>query len=511
MTESAAVTAFLEQSPDALHLRGDPGSPGKYPRVLVSVADVAALRACEVARGVKAPVVGVYVASASAALSLRPKPEWPRLVALRSNEAADGRGWITVLRFARPVAVAEVVAELGRQAVWPDRRGNEGLWVVGSEKVEADVLSATAYDGVGPLDERVLNPIGFLADAPDPVVDLAALDLSRGVTAGLVASLRSVSGVDVSWEVPEVESAVAGLAMAGVPLRSATEVPHGLRHLAPTLTARVDLTDPVAREEHSIELRRAALRSYSESSWRRRVADDVGIRVATEPSVSVVLATKRPEMLDHALAQIARQRGVDSLEVVVAPHGFELEAVRLPEASAVCSVTVLPQPESAVFGDVLAAAVEAASGDVVLKMDDDDWYSPDFIADLLLARRYSGAELVGCAAEYHYLTEQDLTIKRGHPAECYARFVAGGTMMIDRALLRAVGSFRSVPRWVDAQLLAAVLAAGGAVYRTHGLGYVLRRNPTGHTWEADLDFLLDPARVAASYRGFTPSRLLTLP
>ncbi len=168
----------------------------------------------------------------------------------------------------------------------------------------------------------------------------------------------------------------------------------------------------------------------------------------------------------------------------------------------------MPQPDGALFGDVLNAAALATSGDVVLKMDDDDWYAPDAIADLLRARAYSGAELVGMPPEFHYLTEQDLTVTRGHPSELYTTFVAGGTMLVDRAMLREVGGFRSVRKFVDAQLLEGVLAAGGAVYRTHGLGYVLRRNPTGHTWAADLDFLLDPARVRATYPGFRPSRLL---
>jgi hypothetical protein len=144
----------------------------------------------------------------------------------------------------------------------------------------------------------------------------------------------------------------------------------------------------------------------------------------------------------------------------------------------------------------------------VLKMDDDDWYSSDFVADLLLARAYSGAQMVGTPAEFHYLAEKDVTVRRGHKAELYAPFIAGGTMLVERGLLREVGGFRSVRRYVDAQLIAAVQRAGAATYRTHGLGYLLRRNATGHTWQVDDDYLLDPTRVAEIRPGFAPSRLL---
>ena len=85
----------------------------------------------------------------------------------------------------------------------------------------------------------------------------------------------------------------------------------------------------------------------------------------------------------------------------------------------------------------------------------------------------------------------------------YARGVAG-------VKEGEVGGFRSVRKYVDAQLLAAVERAGGSVYRTHGLGYVLRRNPSGHTWQVDADYLLDPSRVWSIEDGFRPSRLLAV-
>jgi hypothetical protein len=224
--------------------------------------------------------------------------------------------------------------------------------------------------------------------------------------------------------------------------------------------------------------------------------------------VSVVMATRRPELLEHALDQVARQRGIDRLQLVLAPHGFEVDAARLAELGAGLRIEQVPMPEEVVFGDVLDAAAGTAAGDVVVKMDDDDWYAPDVIADLLLARGYSGAELVGMPDDVYYLEPTDETVRLGQRSEVYRQFVAGGTLMLDRALLHEVGGFRSVRRHVDAELIAAVRAAGGATYRTHGLGYVLRRTDSGHTWQADLDDLR--SRATETRPGFAPGRLMEL-
>ncbi len=302
--------------------------------------------------------------------------------------------------------------------------------------------------------------------------------------------------------------------MAGVPIAAGSVADDVARllgpHVAAALTAPVDLTDSVAREEHSVVLRRLALREFSVEAWRRHLVEQSSRHPASPPSVSVVLATKRPEMLGFALRQVAKQRGRD-VQLVLAPHGFEPDPAMVRELAGdrvARSLVLLPRDESEVFGDVLAAAAARADGDLVLKMDDDDWYGPDFVSDLLLARAYSGAEVVGMPSEYHYLAPKNVTVRRGHRAELYAHFVAGGTLLIERGLLRAVGSFRPVRRYVDAQLLAAVTRAGAAIYRTHGLGYLLRRNAAGHTWQVDMDYLLDPARVAEIRPGFAPSRLL---
>ena len=60
----------------------------------------------------------------------------------------------------------------------------------------------------------------------------------------------------------------------------------------------------------------------------------------------------------------------------------------------------------------------------------------------------------------------------------------------------------------DAQLLSGVEAAGGRIYRTHGLGYILRRTGAGHTWQRDDEEFRRPDIVASEWPGFQPSLAL---
>lgn len=380
----------------------------------------------------------------------------------------------------------------------------------------------------GPLDEGVLNPTGFVQRPEHGLVSLSAdadsrlrlrasdsdldLDLAQGVTAPVVALLRAYAGVTV----PRIGSSssllrsVAALGMAGVPVTVADLDPRAAialgSDLAAALTTPVDLSSPLRREEHSVRLRRAALLGHSSLAWRARLAARAGLPYRSFPTCSIVLATKRKDQLAFALRQVARQRGAD-LELVVVTHGFSPDAAQVADLAG-HPTTLITMPAEAYFGEVLNAGVAAASGDLVLKMDDDDWYGRDHVADLLLARHYSGADLVGMTVEFVYLHEQDVTLRRAVASERTVRFVIGGTMMIERARLNELGGFRRSHRYVDASLLASVHAAGGSVYRTHGLGYMLARRPSGHTWEASDNYLHGPERQIERWTGFAPSHLL---
>jgi len=214
-------------------------------------------------------------------------------------------------------------------------------------------------------------------------------------------------------------------------------------------------------------------------------------------------------MLPFALRQVARQQALNC-EVVLATHGFEPDPATIEAFRGVCDapLTIVAAASTQLFGEVLNEAATRANGDVLLKMDDDDWYGPWFAFDLLLARQYSGGDIVGCPAEFTFVEPLWVTTRSQDATETYRPFVAGGTMLIDRAVFRAIGGFRRTRKYVDANLLSAVVNAGGSVFRTHGLGYVLRRGRSLHTWEPGLGYFVSRKRAWEQWRGFRPSAVL---
>ncbi|MBT2230106.1 glycosyltransferase [Nonomuraea sp. NEAU-A123] len=412
-----------------------------------------------------------------------------------------------------------------RSASW-ERLGRPGG--AGLSLVDPDVLGEPSM--IPPVDERLVNPQGFVTTpsrGPASLVErdgrwsvvldgkvVTAFAESGGVTDADVGRLRQIRGVEIDWHHAHSGPLAAvrvltGLAAAGVPLTAHT-VPRWAGalgdELARLLLSDPDLSDELGREEHSIRLRREALRTHGVAArW-----EQLGAPAPAPPLTSVLLATRRADMVGFALEQVGRQRGVQ-LEVILALHGVPPGHPDVAAAIAAFDgpLTILEADHRAVFGEVLNEAAARASGSFLLKMDDDDWYGPDFLADLLLAHSYSGAQVVGTVPEFVYLSSIDVTVHRKQITEQITSFVAGGTILVERSAFQAVGGFRPLRRSVDTQFQEALQAAGGQIYRTHGLGYILRRGPAAnHTWQEPIGTFLQ--RNRNQWRGFRPSSLMEL-
>lgn len=323
------------------------------------------------------------------------------------------------------------------------------------------------------------------------------------------AELRAFRGLEIEWPADPVPlDDLLTLAAEGVPLTAGSAPGWVPPALARVLTDRAWLACPsdgglrcvadLRREEHSVRLRRAVLPPTG------------------DPEVSVLLCTMRPHLVGFALAQVARQRQVRA-EIVLGLHGVPYAAVARAVQDCPLPVSWIEAGGEIPFGSLLNRLAERATGEYLAKWDDDDWYGPEHLADLLRAARHRAADVVGATGEFLYLEPLNATVRRtrfasgaNYPSEVWSDHVAGGTILLSRETYRTVGGFAALPRAVDKQFLDTARAAGAGVYRTHGLGYLLRRAGGGeHTWRLPLAHFL---RVQANqWRGLRPSALMELP
>ncbi len=288
---------------------------------------------------------------------------------------------------------------------------------------------------------------------------------------------------------------IARLCAAGVPTVAQDPSPRLELLLGAELAAALaavgprELADLDERERVSVRLRRAALRTLSLDAAWRRIAAAAGLEVPERPLVSVILATRRQEWLEHGLGQVARQT-YEPRELIVALHGDGFSAgveERLRELVS-GPLKVVRVDGELTLGDALNAGVAVAAGECVTKMDDDDYYDRDHIWDLVLALEYSGADLVGKAAEFVYLEEIDVTIRQ-ISSDAETR-LAGGGMMVRREPLVELNGWPLRTRGEDLALIRRFQNHGRSIHRIPPHGYILNRHGRGHTWRPAVDYFL---------------------
>ncbi|SDS19053.1 Spore maturation protein CgeB [Paraoerskovia marina] len=247
---------------------------------------------------------------------------------------------------------------------------------------------------------------------------------------------------------------------------------------------------------NSAELRDRATHRAQRRIWREHtygarvqgVLHDVGLASSAElerPTVTAIVSTNRPHRLNDVIETVASQVDV-RVQLALLTHGFEIDAddVRLRAKTAGLDDVVLLHADADVpLGACLNRLVDAAGGDVVAKMDDDDFYGPHYLADQLDALMYSGADVVGKQAHYMHLDGSDATLLRFAEREHrYTDFVMGPTIVARRAVA-ARCRFVESRSGEDTGFLRRVSEAGGAIYSADRFNFVQRRSDDGaHTW-----------------------------
>jgi hypothetical protein len=213
-------------------------------------------------------------------------------------------------------------------------------------------------------------------------------------------------------------------------------------------------------------------------------------KIKKYPSLSVLVATIRPDDLTSLLSQLSKQ-SLPTFELILGLHGVELTELHKKQISTLnrrkVKVFVKKFDSDKTLGTILTSLAEESSCEFIAKMDDDDYYGPEHLRDLLDAALDTGAEIVGRAMNYIYLEPLNVTLRkfsRGsmQTVEHYSDWICGGTILVKRTSAQTAGWFGSGSSAVDQFLLSGVTNNGGKIWRTFGAGYIYRRGFTPHTY-----------------------------
>jgi hypothetical protein len=288
-----------------------------------------------------------------------------------------------------------------------------------------------------------------------------------------------------------VRAAVSGVVLDGRGLPPDVE-PHLARELAAALREPLPVTDDtLAWELRSVRQRRAAVRGHAAPLRLDGMIRPDAAVPAARPSVSALLVTRRPGQALSVLRVIERQSYPD-LEIILAIHGVPHDpALERAVAGSERPIETLMVPAEATLGEALGLATARARGSLVIKFDDDDLYGLDHVWDLVVGRAISGATVIGKASQLVWLEATGILVRRERPLpNVHGRVVGGGTIMVGRGDLEAMGGWRPVRSGVDRGLLDRALQAGGSIYQQWPFGFIYVRHGEAHTWDVGDDYFL---------------------
>nr|WP_231705191.1 glycosyltransferase [Arthrobacter gengyunqii] len=248
------------------------------------------------------------------------------------------------------------------------------------------------------------------------------------------------------------------------------------------------------------QLHRAQRRIWSDHTYAHRAEQVISAVLPSHtipvsvPDVSLLVSTIRPHQMRSLFQSIGNLAGVET-ELILATHGFHLPAYEVRDLQrefGVERVQVLERPRTVPLGDCLNDCVAASSGSVLSKMDDDDFYAPNYMMDMVHALSYSKADVVGKQAHYVFVAESDVTVLRYADREHrFTSAVMGPTITGRRDVFENV-QFQGLSLGEDTAFLREVRSNGGRIYSGDRFNYFQYRGNADHTWK------IPDAKITAS-------------
>ncbi|MBS4194938.1 glycosyltransferase [Lederbergia citri] len=194
--------------------------------------------------------------------------------------------------------------------------------------------------------------------------------------------------------------------------------------------------------------------------------------------VSIVTCTNKPLLMDNIFKNYSRQDW-DNKELIIILNRDDLEIKEWEQkANEYSDVSVFQLPEKVTLGQCLNFAVNQAKYDIIAKFDDDDYYSPYYLAQAMQVFQDKQADIVGKSKIFTYFPmNKTLCIRKA------GMLIGGGTIIFKKRVFETV-QFPAKNTGEDSNFLRNAKKNGFIIHSTNPYNYTyLRKDVNDHTWK----------------------------
>ncbi|MCT4595562.1 MAG: glycosyltransferase [Anaeromicrobium sp.] len=261
------------------------------------------------------------------------------------------------------------------------------------------------------------------------------------------------------------------------------------------------LEDKVLRDKLSLLGQRAIFKKHTYRHRLETIVDKINLNYKKEdtPGVSIITCTNRPNNIHNIFENYENQNySKKELIIIINNNNIHIEEWK-ERAKEYKNVRVFQLDEYITLGKCLNFGVEQSTFEIISKFDDDDYYAPNYLIDLINTFTYTNASVVGKYSTHVYFEDRKiLALIYPNIENRYMQFVTGSTLTFKKKVFNRV-KFINNSKSEDTQFLRDCKAHGFNIYATDRFNHVFCRKSSleKHSWKISDDELLKKCKIIA--------------
>ncbi len=250
------------------------------------------------------------------------------------------------------------------------------------------------------------------------------------------------------------------------------------------------LEDKSLSDKLSILGQRKVLSNHTYRHRIETIFDKVGINYNKhkKPGVTIVTSTIRENQIDNVFKNFKNQNySKKELIIILNKNDMNIDTWK-NKAKQYDNVRVYRLDENNSLGTCLNFAVDKAGYDYIAKFDDDDYYGPNYLIDIMNAFKYTNADIVGKLSYFAYVENNNtLVIQFPNKEYQFTDIVTGATIVCSKKVFNKIKFPTNIKVGTDTEFLKSCVKQGLKIYSADRFNYVMNRRSSKdkHTWKVE--------------------------